>query len=400
VCVGLDAHKATIAVVVAEPGRSGEVRFHGEIPNRPEAVRRLTERLAGRHGELDVVHEAGPCGYGLHRQIAGLGHRCTVVAPSLVPVRAGERVKTNRRDAVTLARLRRAGELTAVWVPDPTHEGMCDLIRARTAAMEAVRRARQQLQGFLLRHGHVFGGRKAWSPAHRRWLAGLRFAHPAQQVVLQEQIDAIAEAERRRDRRGEQIRELVLDRSMAPVVTALQAMRGIAFLSAVVLVAEVGDFRRFANPRQRMAWLGLVPSERSSGAKVERGGITIGLCPISRRDVGTANRAGNSRARRMLVEGAWSYRFPARVTGLLQARLDDVPEGVRAIAWKAQLRLCARFRRLVAARQKREPGHQRGGPRDGGLRLGDRMPGPAPRCRRLSRSSTGTVSKENGRIHA
>jgi transposase len=226
---------------------------------------------------------------------------------------------------------------------------MRDLIRARTAAMEAVRRARQQLQGFLLRHGRVFTGRKAWSPAHRRWLAGLRFAHPAQQVVLQEQIDAIEEAERRRDRLGEQIRELVASWPLAPVVAALQAMRGVAFLSAVVLAAEVGDFRRFANPRQLMAWLGLVPCEHSSGSRVERGGITIGLRPIPRRDVGAADRAGNGRARRVLVEGAWSYRFPARVTSLIQARLDDVPDGVRAIAWKAQLRLCARFRRLVAA---------------------------------------------------
>jgi transposase len=334
VCVGLDTHKASIAVAVAEPGRSGEVRFQGEIANQPEAVRRLIERLGERYGKLSVCYEAGPCGYGLHRQITALGHDCAVVAPSLVPVRAGNRVKTNRRDAVTLARLHRAGELTAIWIPDPVHEAMRDLVRARTAAMEAVRRARQQLQGFLLRQGRVFTGRKAWSPAHRRWLAGLRFAHPAQQIVLQEQLDAIAEAERRRDRLGEQIKELVPAWSMAPIVAALQAMRGVAFLSAVVLVAEVGDFRRFATPRQLMAWLGLVPSEHSSGAKVERGGIT---------------KAGNGRARRVLVEGAWSYRFPARVTSPIQARLDAVPDGVRAIAWKAQLRLCARFRRLVAA---------------------------------------------------
>ena len=332
VCVGLDTHK--IAVAVAEPGRSGEVRFLGEIANQPDAVRRLIERLGAQHGQLSICYEAGPCGYGLHRQIIARGHDCTVVAPSLVPVRAGNRVKTNRRDALTLARLHRAGELTAVWVPDPTHEAMRDLVRARTAAMETVRRARQQLQGFLLRHDRVFTGRKAWSPAHRRWLAGLRFAHPAQQIVLQEQLDAIAEAERRRDRLGQQIRELVPAWPMAPVVAALQAMRGVAFLSAVVLAAEIGDFRRFANPRQLMAWLGLVPSEHSSGAKVERGGIT---------------KAGNGRARRVLVEGAWSYRFPARVTSPIQARLDEVSDGVRVIAWKAQLRLCARFRRLVAA---------------------------------------------------
>jgi transposase len=334
VWIGLDTHKATIAVAVAEPGRSGEVRFQGEIANRPDAVRRLLDRLAAKHGQLEVAYEAGPCGYGLHRQITDLGHRCRVVAPSLIPVRAGDRVKTNRRDAVTLARLHRAGELTAVWIPDPAHEAMRDLVRARTAAMEVVRRARQQLQGFLLRHGRIFAGRKAWSPAHRRWLAGLRFPHPAQQIVLQEQIEAITEAEHRRDRLDEQIRGLVPDWSLAPVVAALQAMRGIAFLSAVVLVAEIGDFRRFANPRQLMAWLGLVPSEHSSGSKVERGGIT---------------KAGNGRARRVLVEGAWSYRFPARVTNEIRTRLEAAPEVVRTIAWKAQLRLCARFRRLVGA---------------------------------------------------
>jgi len=197
-----------------------------------------------------------------------------------------------------------------------------------------VRRARQQLQGFLRRHGLVFTGRKAWSPAHRRWLAGLRFGHPAQQIVLQEQLDVVDEAGRRRDRLEAQIRELVAGWSLAPVVTALQALRGVAFLSAVVLAAEVGDFRRFATPRQLMAWLGLVPSERSSGPKVERFGIT---------------KAGNGRARRVLVEGAWSYRSPARVTSPIQVRLEGVPDGVRAIAWKAQLRLCARYRRLVAA---------------------------------------------------
>ena len=180
VCVGLDTHKAKIAVAVAEPGRSGEVRFVGEIANRPDAVRRLVERLGAKHDKLRVCYEAGPCGYGLHRQIIALGHDCTVVAPSLVPRKPGDRVKTNRRDAITLARLHRAGELTAVWIPDPVHEAMRDLVRARTAAMETVRRARQQLQGFLLRHDRVFTGRKAWSPAHRRWLAGLRFAHPAQ----------------------------------------------------------------------------------------------------------------------------------------------------------------------------------------------------------------------------
>jgi transposase len=338
VFVAMDTHKETIAVAVAEVGRSGEVRFLGEIPNRADAVRRLIDKLASKYGRLSVCYEAGPCGYGLHRQITELGHECVVVAPSLIPVRSGDRVKTDRRDALTLARLHRAGELTAIWVPDAAHEAMRDLVRARTAAMEAVRRARQQLQGFLLRHNRIFTGRSSWTAAHRRWLANQRFEHPAQQIVLQELIDTVADAETRRDRLNGQIEELAQTWALRPLVEALQAMRGVAFLSAVVLVAEIGDFRRFASPRQLMAYLGLVPSEHSSGRKVQREGIT---------------KAGNTRARRVLVEGAWSYRWPARVTNEIRARLEGLPKAVRAIAWKAQTRLCARFRRLTATGKNR-----------------------------------------------
>jgi len=335
VCVGLDTHKAKVAVAVAEPGRSGEVRFRGEIANRPEAVRQLIEQLAEKHGQLRVCYEAGPCGYGLYRQITALGHDCTVVAPSLVPRKPGDRVKTNRRDALTLVRLLRAGELTAVWVPDPTHEAMRDLVRARTAAMEAVRRARQQLQGAPAapRPGLRRPQGVVARPPTLAGRAALRAPRPADRAA----------GAARRDRRG-RTSPRPLGRADPGAGAALVAgaggrglagaMRGVAFLSAVVLAAEVGDFRRFATPRQLMAWLGLVPSERSSGSKVERGGIT---------------KAGNGRARRVLVEGAWSYRFPARVTGELRARLEGVPEAVRTIAWKAQLRLCARYRRLVAA---------------------------------------------------
>src|SRR5215216_3108795 len=184
---GIDAAKLRNAVAIADAGREGEVRFLGEVDASPEGMRRLAARLAAKYDRLHFCYEAGPTGYGLHRLLTGLGHHCTVVAPSLIPRKPGDRVKTNRRDALTLARLLRAGELTPVWVPDPTHEAMRDLVRARTAAMEVVRRARQQLRGFLSRHDRVCTGREAWSPAHRRWLAGLRFAHPAQQVVRQEQ---------------------------------------------------------------------------------------------------------------------------------------------------------------------------------------------------------------------
>src|SRR5690348_17994537 len=229
VCVGLDTHKAKIAVAVAEPGRSGEVRFRGEIANRPEAVRQLLERLAEKHGRLRVCYEAGPCGYGLHRQIIALGHDCTVAAPSLIPRKPGERVKTNHRDALTLARLHRAGELTPVWIPDPTHEAMRELVRAREAAMEELRRARQHLQSFLLRHGRVFGGRAPWTKAHARLPGGQGFDHPAQQLVLAEYRQAVEDAGTRLERLTRQVAEAAAAWSMAPLVAAYQALRGVAF---------------------------------------------------------------------------------------------------------------------------------------------------------------------------
>ena len=332
--VGLDVHKATVCVAIAESGRGGEVRQIGVFENRPEVLSRMAARLSKGGRRLSFCYEAGPCGYGLHRLLTGRGHHCLVVAPSLIPIKAGDRVKTDRRDALMLAKLHRAGELTPIWIPDDAHEAMRDLVRARATAVRVLGKARQHLQGFLLRHEQIYRGARAWTLAYKRWLTTVRFDHPAQQIVLQDYIHAVQDAEARRDRLTGQIEELLPSWSMAPVVVALQAMRGVALVVAVTVVAEVGDFRRFANPRQLMAWLGLVPSEHPSGSKVERGGIT---------------KAGNGRARRVLVEGAWSYRFPARVTGPIQARLEGVPDGVRAIAWKAQLRLCARYRRLIAA---------------------------------------------------
>jgi transposase len=274
VYVGLDTSKRKVAVALADAGRDGEVRFLGEIDSTPEAVERLVRKLEKRHRRLCFVYEAGPTGYGLQRQIAALGHDCAVVAPSLIPKRPGERVKTNRRDALTLAKLHRAGELTPVWVPDPAHEAMRELVRAREAAMEDLRAKRQNLQSFLLRHGLVYTGRSAWSRAHSRWLCDLWFEHPAQHLVLAEYRQAIADAEVRLERLSGQVAELVPSWSMAPVVAACQVMRGVAFLSAVTFVAEIGDVRRFDTLRQLMAYLGLVPSESSTGKQVRRGGIT------------------------------------------------------------------------------------------------------------------------------
>jgi transposase len=266
--VGLDVHKSTISVAVAEEGRRGEIRNFGVVENRPDVLIKLQERLGGRKHKLNFCYEAGPCGYGLHRLLTGLGHECIVVAPSLIPKKTGDRVKTNRRDALMLARLHRAGELTSVWVPDAAHEAMRDLVRARATAARVLTEARQHLTGFLLRHGKVYAGPRAWTLAYRRWLTTVAFAHPAQQIVLQDYIHAIEDAEARVARLVAQIEQLVEQWSMAPVVGAIQAMRGIAFINAVTLTAEIGDFTRFENPRQLMAYVGLVPSEHSSGDSV------------------------------------------------------------------------------------------------------------------------------------
>jgi transposase len=332
--VGLDTSKMKISVALAEEGRQGEVRFLGDIDHTPEAVRRLVTKLAGKYGQLLFCYEAGPTGYGLQRQISALGHDCAVIAPSLIPKRPGERVKTNRRDAVTLARLHRAGELTRIWVPDPGHEAVRELVRAREAAMADLRTKRQHLQSFLLRHGRIYSGSRPWTQVHARWLSNLSFEHPAQYLVLREYRQAIDDAETRLERLTQHVAEVVSSWSMAPVVEAYQALRGVAFLTAVTFVAEIGDVRRFETPRQLMAYLGLTPSEHSTGDRVRRGSIT---------------KAGNPRARRVLIEGAWTYRYPARLSRPLQVRQESLPAVVRAIAWKAQLRLCARYRRLMAA---------------------------------------------------
>jgi transposase len=329
--VGLDVHKEGIVVAVAEGGIRGEVREYGRIANTAGALDRLMRKLGGAGVRLRFCYEAGPCGYGIQRHLSAHGHECVVVAPSLIPKRAGDRVKTDRRDAAGLARLHRAGELTAVWVPDAAHEAMRDLVRARLDAVHALRRARQQLSGFLLRQGCHYG-RPAWTKLHRRWLAGLTFAQAVHHIVLEDYIQAVEAAEARRDRLTAQIEAMLPDWTLAPVVAALQTMRGMALVNAATLIAELGDLSRFANPRQLMAYLGLVPSEHSSGASIKRGGLT---------------KAGNSAARRLLIEAAWTYRFPARVSRELLLRQEEQPKPIREIAWKAQLRLCARYRKLA-----------------------------------------------------
>lgn len=334
--IGLDVHKETIAVAIADAGRDGEVRFYGEIANTPDAVANLLKKLGGRRSKLHFVYEAGPCGYGLYRQIVTAGHACEVVSPAHTPRRAGDHVKTDRRDSVMLARLSRAGELTSVWVPDEAHEAMRDLIRAREAATKDLRQARQRIQGFLLRHGRRYAG-AVWKKKHRVWLANQSFDHPAQQIAFQTYLNAMDQAIARKDLIETQIEALVPEWSLGPVVEALQALRGVALVVAAGVVAEIGDMRRFDNPRQLMAFIGLVPGEHSSGSKRKLTGIT---------------KAGSVVARRLIVEASWSYRMPAKVGQAMMLRQQSIAVSLREIAWKAQVRLCGRYRRMLARGKK------------------------------------------------
>jgi len=331
--VGLDVHKDTIAIAVAEADKRDEVREHGEISNTPAALKKLLGKLGGPGVELQICYEAGPCGYGIQRQVTSAGHNCAVVAPSLIPRRPGDRIKTDRRDAAMLARLHRAGELTAVWVPDIAHEAIRDLVRARLAAVRSLRHARQQLSGFLLRYGHHYN-RSAWTQMHRRWLSGLSFAEEAHHIVLEDYIATVDAAQDRRDRLTAQIEKRLVDWTLGPVVQALQALRGMALVAAATVVAELGDISRFSKAEQFMSYLGLVPSEHSRGSRRRQGGIT---------------KAGNGAARRMLIEAAWSYRFPARISREQLLRQELLTAPIRAIAWKAQERLCFQYRKLSRA---------------------------------------------------
>ena len=331
--VAFDTSKLRNAVAIADGGRDGEVRFFGEIDNTPEATAKLVRKLAGKYERLTFCYEAGPTGYGLYRQIRSLGETCSVVAPSLIPKKPGDRVKTNRRDAVSLAKLLRAGELTAVWVPDEGHEAMRDLTRARETAMIDLRSKRQQVSAYLLRLGrHYPHKHKTWTKAHLNWLASQKFEYPQQRLVFEEMMLAMRLAQERLLRLEEAIRGAVPEWSLAAVVTALMAMRGIDVIAAATLLAEIGDLSRFQTPSELMGYLGLTPSEDSTGDKIKRGPIT---------------KAGNRRARRMLVECAWSYQHPPRVGRDKQAKVAAAPRAVREIAWKAQCRLNKRYRALI-----------------------------------------------------
>jgi len=329
--VGIDVSKDRLAVAVADGVPGGEVLSLGTFANSPGSVDKLLKRFVGQSARVSICYEAGPTGYGLYRQVRAFGFECSVVAPSLIPMRAGERVKTDRLDALRLARLFRAGELTPIWVPDETHEAMRDLVRARESAAEDRRHKRQLVSAFLLRHGRVYHRTKPWTMRYFQWLQGQSFDHPAHQIALQEMLQAERNARERLGRLTSHIEALVPEWSLAPVVNALQAMHGVALISAVTFMAEIGDVRRFETPVKLMAYLGLVPSEYSTGKTTRRGGIT---------------RAGNARVRHKLIEGAWTYRYPARPGAKKLYILREQPPEIQDIAWKAQSRLTARYRTL------------------------------------------------------
>jgi transposase len=333
--VGMDVHKDTIVVAVTATGEVGKATAYGTFPNTAAALEKLVKRLrqAG-DGPIKFCYEAGPCGYGVHRSLTRMGEDCMVVAPSMIPRKSGERQKNDQRDAASLAVLHRGGVLTAVWVPDAAHEAMRDLIRARLAAVRALRAARQQLSAFLLRHERVYpGNRTPWTKAHRSWLAGQSFAQPAQQIVLEECIEAVRLSEQRRDRVEGYLRAQIPSWSLFPLVQNLCALRGLDMIAGAGLAAAIGDPSRFATAPHFMAYLGMVPSEHSSGPK---------------RRIGAITKAGDVHARTLLIEAAHSYRFPARVARRKLAAVDAVPEAVRAIAWRAQTRLCQRYRAMMA----------------------------------------------------
>ena len=337
--IGLDVHNDSIAVSLA-PSDATEVRRYGIIGGEHEDVLKLAKKLAEAHPgmTLKFCYEAGPRGFALCRCLRAHGWDCILVCPSKIPRKPGERVKTDRRDADDLARLYRAGELTGIYVPEPEDEAMRDLIRARFQVGRQQHRARQQLKMYLLRHNLRYGGQSSWTPAHLRYLAKIKMPFPTQQIVFQEMLDVISEATARLERYDQEIERAVPGWRWEPAVRALMSLRGMALLHAATLVAELGDFNRFEHPGQLMGYLGLVPSEHTTGKDRQQGGIT---------------KMGNAPARRALVEAAWQYRIPARLSPHLKKRQEGLPKAITDIAWEAQRRLHHRYTHLTRVGRKK-----------------------------------------------
>ena len=337
--VGLDVHAETITGAVADT--NGQVKSLGAVANRPEAIRSLMRRL-GKPESIRACYEAGPTGFALYWQLTSMGIRCDVVAPTLIPKKAGDRVKTDRRDAENLARLHRSGQLTAVWVPDAQHEALRDLVRAREAGMTDRLRARHRLQKFLLRHGRrAPTGMAAWGPMHVAWVRSQHFEHGAQEAAF---LDYMAEVDHARDRverleKAIDVAVLEAPAAMRAVIEGLQVLRGVAKVVAATIVSELGTLSRFQKARHLMGYSGLVPSEHSSGEKTKRGGIT---------------KTGNAHLRRVLMEAAWTYKSRPLVGKRLRKRQEHQDERLKEIAWDAQLRLNRTFRRMLGKGKPRQ----------------------------------------------
>ena len=331
VYVGLDVHKESITAAYALG--AGEVEVLGKTGTSKTDIDRLCKRLQSKARHICIVYEAGPCGYGLYRQLVQKGFDCMVCAPSLIPKKPGERVKTDRRDAVKLVRSLRAGDLSRVYVPTVDDEAFRDLARAWVSAKDDLKRARQRLKGSLLLHGVGYTGRADWGPSHRRWLSEFAFESAWQQLAFEEHRRTIEDRLAQCGRLEAALREAVPNWRFYPAVLGLQTMRGVQFTTAVCMLAELGDLSRFEHPRQLMAWLGVTPSEHSSGEKRRQGSIT---------------KNGNAYARKLLVEAAWSYQHQARVSPEIQRRHEGIPKPIVDRAWDAQVRLCRRYRKLVA----------------------------------------------------
>lgn len=333
--IGLDTHKEFNEVAYIEDHRGAQPVHFGRAPSSKIAVKKLVRHFESKYPDatLHFVYEAGPCGYWIYRLITSLGHCCYVVAPSLIPKKPGERVKTDKRDAMKLAKLLKTEDLTPIYVPEPEDEAVRDLSRAREVAMKDLKDAKYQLKALLLRNNINYAGTANWSLKHLRWLTELVLPHPAQQLVLQEFIQTISERMARLERLDNELTHHVHQWRYYPVVKAIQAMRGVRLLVAAGVIAELGDLSRFDHPRKLMSYLGLVPSEHSSGGK---------------RHIGAITKCGNGRARRLLIEGAHTYRYAANISTDMQKRQEGLPKQIIDIAWKAQLRLCKRYKKLIS----------------------------------------------------
>lgn len=332
--IGLDTHKEFVEIAYIEDQRGAQPVHYGRVSSAKTSIIKLARQFQSKYPDatLHFVYEAGPCGYWIYRLLTSLGHCCYVIAPSLIPKKPGEKIKTDKRDALKLAKLLKSEDLTPIYVPEPEDEAIRDLSRARETSMKDLKDAKYQLKALLLRNNINYKGTANWSLQHLRWLTELILPHPSQQIVLQEYLQTINERISRLKRLDNELEHHVKNWRYYPVVKAIQALRGVRLLVATGVVAELGDLTRFDHPRKLMSYLGLVPSEHSSGGK---------------RHIGAITKCGNTRARRLLVEGAHSYRYPANISTDLQRRQEGLPKQIIDIAWRAQLRLCRRYQKLI-----------------------------------------------------